>query len=132
MLEQLKIHHIGYLVRNIERAKQEFQNLGFSVVSDVIYDDYRGINIAFLEKDGYLIELVSSVDENSNVVSIKKIGNSPYHICYEVENMEMAIKELQENRFIILHEPHDAVAINNRKVSFLMHGQIGLIELVEN
>lgn len=132
MLESLKIHHIGYLVRNIEKAKKIFTNMGFLTVQEVIYDEYRGINIAFLNKDGYLIELVSPVDENSDVESIKrKIGNSPYHICYEVDDIKSSIEKLQENRFILLHEPHDAVAINSRKVAFLMHGQIGLIEIVE-
>ena len=132
MLEQLKVHHIGYLVRNIEKAKKVFLGFEYEVVSECVHDSFRGIDIIFLEKDGYMIELVSPTDDTSDVASLKKkIGNSPYHICYEVNDLPKMIDMLQKERFVLVHEPHNAVAISNRRVAFLMHGQIGLIELVE-
>lgn len=66
---------------------------------------------------------VSPLDDSSDVASIKrKIGNSPYHICYEVNDIAEMIEELQKERFVLVHQPHNAIAINNRKVVFLMHG----------
>ena len=128
----MKVHHIGYFVKNIEKGKKTFLALGYEIEQDTVRDEYRGIDIAFLEKDGYRVELVSPFTEESVVYDLrKKMGNSPYHICYEVENLESAIEDLQEQRFVVTQEPHEAVAIDGKRVCFLIHGQMGIIELVE-
>ena len=85
----LRVHHIGYLVKKIESAIRAFQNLGYETVQDTIYDEIRKVNICFLEKDGYCIELVSPAAEDSVVSGLlKKFKNSPYHICYETAHFE--------------------------------------------
>jgi len=128
----MKIHHIGYFVKNIAKGMKTFCDLGYEVEQDVVRDEYRGIDIAFLMKDGYRVELVSPYTEESVVYDLrKKMGNSPYHICYEVENIEQSIEELQAQRFVVTQEPHEAVAIDGKRVCFLIHGQMGIIELVE-
>jgi len=128
----MKVHHIGYFVKNIEKGKRSFIDLGYEVEQDVVRDEYRGIDIAFLVKDGYRVELVSPYTEESVVYDLRKrMGNSPYHICYEVADLDTAIRELQAQRFVVTQEPHEAVAIDGKRVCFLIHGQIGIIELVE-
>ncbi len=128
----MKVHHIGYFVKNIEKGKRSFIDLGYEVEQDVVRDEYRGIDIAFLVKDGYRVELVSPYTEESVVYDLRKrMGNSPYHICYEVADLDAAIGELQAQRFVVTQEPHEAVAIDGKRVCFLIHGQIGIIELVE-
>ncbi len=128
----MKVHHIGYFVKNIEKGKRSFVDLGYEVEQDVVRDEYRGIDIAFLVKDGYRVELVSPYTEESVVYDLRKrMGNSPYHICYEVADLDAAIGELQAQRFVVTQEPHEAVAIDGKRVCFLIHGQIGIIELVE-
>jgi len=54
----MKIHHIGYLVKSMEKAQKTFTELGYRIEQETVYDDYRQIDICFLEKDGYRIELV--------------------------------------------------------------------------
>lgn len=54
-MNTLKIHHIGYLVKKINAAVKEFEHLGFTLIQDITYDNYRKVNICFLEKDGYTI-----------------------------------------------------------------------------
>ena len=49
----LKIHHIGYLVKKGQRAQASFLALGYHTVQDWVRDDARGIDISFLEK-GYI------------------------------------------------------------------------------
>ena len=86
----------------------------------------------FLEKNGYRVELVSPKTNNSVVADLrKKIGNSPYHICYETDDLEAEVDSLKQKRFVVCEEPHDAVALKNRRVVFMVHGQVGMIELVE-
>ena len=129
-----KIHHIGYLVKKIERAKELFQGLGYTLEKEIIYDSFRDVDICFLRGGGvYRIELVSPRSIESVVGKLRvKIGNSPYHICYEVENLEKCIDFLRGNKYVIWEEPHEAVALENRRVAFLMSGQIGMIELLES
>lgn len=64
--------------------------------------------------------------------TLKKIGNSPYHICYECEDVEAAIKELKEKGYMQTGEVEQAVAISEQsRVCFLYKRTSGLIELVD-
>ena len=38
MISTLKIHHIGYLVKKIEKAQSQFLTLGYQVVSKICRD----------------------------------------------------------------------------------------------
>lgn len=128
----MKIHHIGYLVKKFDRAVREFEALGYKKKSDVTYDEYRKINILFIEKDGYTVELVSPTDKQSVVYDLlKKLGNSPYHICYVVSNLDLSISELTSKGYVCFDEPHEAVALSNKRVVFLIHPYLGMIELLE-
>lgn len=128
----LKIHHLGYLVKNIEKAKGSFAALGFSVVQDSVYDPCRGIELLFMEKDGYRIELVTPKTETSVVSKlIKTYKNAPYHICYLSDNFEQDIKDLSGSGYIQIDVPTPAPALGNARVCFLMGAHNGLIELLE-
>ena len=48
----MRIHHIGYLVKKMDKAVKAFLNLGYTLVQDVVLDDYRQVTICFMEKDG--------------------------------------------------------------------------------
>ena len=127
----LKIHHIGYLVKKMDAAILSFKNLGYHIMQDTTYDDIRKINICFLEKDGYCIELVSPTSEDSVVHGLlKKYKNCPYHICYETENFEEDYRSLLSNGFISIDNPTPAPALLNREVVFLTNSTMGMIELI--
>lgn len=126
------VHHIGYLVKNMEDSIKSFETLGYAKESEIVNDMDRGIYICFLTMNHYRVELVSPIDENSTVSGlIKKLGNTPYHICYEVENMEEAIAKLKKQKFALIQKPKEAIAIDRKKVAFLYEKNIGMIELVE-
>lgn len=128
----LKVHHIGYLVKKIDKAMDEFGRLGYTAVSEVVYDDYRKIHICFMEKDGYRIELISPAD-NGSVVSglLKKYKNSPYHICYETPDFEADLASLSGESFTAIDTPMPAPALQGRRVVFLVNPFLGMIELLD-
>ena len=66
-MSTLTIHHIGYLVKKIVPAIRSFEALGFQVAREVTRDDIREVDICFLEKDGYRVELVSPYSATSVV-----------------------------------------------------------------
>lgn len=130
-MSTLKVHHIGYLVKKIEKAKQTFEQLGYRVEQDIVYDDIRKINICFMVMGDCRVELVSPVSEDSVVAGlIRKYKNSPYHICYETDDYEAAYAELTAGGFLAIDTPTPAPALSGRKVVFLTNAAIGMIELI--
>lgn len=126
-----KIHHIGYLVKKIEKARQTLEALGYRQEQDTVYDPARDVDICFLQKDGYRIELVSPVSENSVVSGLlKKYKNCPYHICYEAGDYENASAALSAAGFLAIDTPTEAPAMGGRKVAFFSSPAIGMIELL--
>jgi methylmalonyl-CoA/ethylmalonyl-CoA epimerase len=137
MLPDFQFHHIGIATGSIKNTAQYYLDAGYSI-SDTIYDPIQNVYIAFLDKIGMprieLIEPNASIDNKANhPVSkiIDKSGVSPYHICYEVANIDNAINELKKKKFLPLTRPINAVAMDNKKICFLYNKDVGLIELVE-
>lgn len=129
----LNVHHIGYLVKQIERAKQTFALLGYQTKQDTVYDDIRKVNICFLEKDGYCIELVSPASEDSVVAGLyKKYKNCPYHICYETADFEKDFEALRAEGFMPIDTLTPAPALSGKEVVFMTHAALGMIELIKS
>ena len=93
----MRIHHIGYLVKKMDKA----------------------VKVSPASKESVVFDLM------------KKMGNTPYHICYETEDMDAQIAALLAEHYVICSEMHEAIAIAGKRVCFLIHPFIGMIELVE-
>lgn len=128
----MRVHHIGYLVKDVHKSIPSFEELGYSIIKDVVYDEARDVNICFMEQDGYCIELVAPCSEQSVVYEqLKRQGITPYHICYEVDNLDVAIEEYRSKKYVMIQAPAQAPAIEGRRVAFLFNRTVGMIELVE-
>ena len=129
------IDHVGYAVKNIKKALPSFQALGFEF-AEIICDDLRKINLCFGQKDGYVIELVSPAYKGvpSPVDDVlKKNGSTPYHFCYRTERMlEEEIENFEASGFKVLIPPVPATAFGDKRVVFMYHITVGLIEIVES
>lgn len=132
----MQIHHIAYAVADIAAASEKLGFLGFRTIRPVMADPDRNIRIAFLrhEESGLCLELVEP-DGTPNPVSghlEKSSGMSvPYHICYETGQLEQAIEACRAQGFFLIQKPAPAVAIDGRRVAFLLSKEGGMIELVE-
>ncbi|WP_017752671.1 VOC family protein [Clostridium tyrobutyricum] len=127
----MNIHHIGYAVKDIKKAFEKFKDIGYMEETEIIKDEFRKVDIQFIIKDGYRIELVSPNDKDSPVNKIVNKSCAPYHICYETTNLEENIKYLIKRGYTLFKEPEAAIAINNRKVAFLFSRDLGLVEILE-
>ena len=45
--------------------------------------------------------------------------------------MEREIERLQQQRYHLIQDPKEAPCIDGRKVAFLQHPEIGIVELLE-
>lgn len=102
----MKVHHVGYLVKKLDKAAEEFEKLGFVRQGDMTNDTYRKVDILFLEKDGYVVELVSPNAPDSVVSGlIKTYKNAPYHICYESADFQADLEQLTQNGYVQIDQP---------------------------
>lgn len=131
MIKNCRFHHIGYAVRDLMETADNYISAGWTL-SEIFDDLIQNSKIAFLKRDGFpIIELVAAVDDKSPVVNtLKKSGVSPYHICYEVDDIKSAIKELNDMDFFTLFDPVPAIALDNKLICYLYSANVGLIELV--
>jgi methylmalonyl-CoA/ethylmalonyl-CoA epimerase len=132
MLEKARFHHIGIAVNSIAHTSAIYQTAGYQL-SDTTIETIQNVRIAFLTKAGSpLLELVEPIDIKSPVYNIlKKVGVSAYHFCYEVENLQMEIAEMENKGFRLMVTPVATAAFANRQICFLYHLDAGLIELLE-
>lgn len=129
----MRIDHIGYAVKSIEKSMEQFKKIGY-VFGNLIADEKRNIYICFGMLDNYRIELISPLNKKkwSPVDNyIKRIGNTPYHVCYKIANLEETIRDLKENGYIETAPPEEACAFGSKRVAFLFHARVGIIEVVE-
>ncbi len=107
----MNIHHIGYLVKDIEKAKEAFKKLGFKITQAVSEDLDRKASICFINNGVYCVELISPWKESDLYPLLKKFKKTAYHICYEVGCLELAIKKMEEEGFTLFRAPEKAVSI---------------------
>lgn len=125
-------NHIGYAVNSLCEAIEVFELLGISFDKKIIDSD-RFVEICFGTCDNCTFELIAPLDESSPVSNLlKRNGNGPYHLCFATDNIDVEIERLHEKGFIIVEKPNPAVAFDNKRVCFLYHKNIGIIELVES
>lgn len=128
----LKFHHIGYATLNINETSDEFTNLGYTLMGEVQVDKIQKVKICFLEKENApLIELVEPLQNNSLLNKfLDKNGVFPYHICYEVDDIDVAFDYFTVvEDYIPLFRPIEAVALNDKKICYFFKKGIGYIEL---
>lgn len=135
----MRIDHIGYLCKDINKSIEVFLSLGYKQETEIFEDSVqagdnkpRNVFICFLRNGDYRVELVSPIDEMSDVyATIKRQGEGPYHICYQVEDLEESVLELKKAGWMMLKRPAQAIAFDNKLVAFLFKAGAGTIELVE-
>lgn len=143
----MKIHHIGVFVKNMEKSIKKYMDLGYRVSpkagnQEIQLDHERNIKILFMDNgiDDVMIELIELLDPSkpSPVDFIIKGGAGnysdaiPYHICYEVENIDRAVEELRKKHFILINEKAPTTEVlYHKQVCFLYNKASGMIELIE-
>jgi len=129
----MRFHHVGIAVQNIYAAINAYKALGYSKTSEVIYDPIQKVQLCFLDKDeSPTLELVAALSLESPVTNIlANSGPTPYHNCFEVDDITKSIAGLKEQGYRRLSAIVPAIAFGNKKICFLFHKEVGLIELLE-
>ena len=125
-------HHLGIATRNIEKCAEIYGNLGYTK-SEIKIEPSQNVKICFLHKQkSPVLELVEPLSKDSPISRmIQASGTTPYHSCYEVENIKLAVNELEALNFRPLFEPTKSEAMEEGLFCYLFSPDVGLIELYE-
>jgi methylmalonyl-CoA/ethylmalonyl-CoA epimerase len=133
MLSEFTFHHIGVVTDSIVKTSEYYKEAGYEA-TEKIFDPIQNVNICFLNKAANpgieLIEPISNLSPVSD--TLRKVGVSPYHFCYEVGDIYKAIQCLRKKKFVMLFKPVVAEALQNRLICFLYNKEVGLIELIQS
>ncbi|MCR5655134.1 MAG: VOC family protein [Lachnospiraceae bacterium] len=128
----MKVHHVGYLVKNLKKSEKQFLTLGFSIEREAAYDEIRRVNISFLVNGDTRVELVEPADKESPLFPLlSKFKNAPYHICYETDDLEKTQREYEAMHYVTIQPAQIAPCIDGRRVVFMNSSAAGIIELLE-
>ena len=74
--------------------------------------------------------IVQPADDTCSVNKIvKSRGVSPYHLCYETDDIDQAFCDLMEQGYIPLFRPVEAIAFENRRICYFFKKESGYLEL---
>jgi len=122
-------------VRDIEKAVEFYSGtLGFRRITEPVSVPSQNVKVCFIElASGALLELVQGVEDGSPVDQlIEKTGGGPYHLCFEVPDLDVAIKALRKKRCFPLtrFEQHTEGGLS--RFAFLLTPDRHLFELCES
>lgn len=120
--EGARFEHLGLAVRSLA---------GEVNAAEITEDPERKVNVAFIYVDDIKVELVEPAEESSPVTNILKKGQSLYHMCFTVPDLEKAVKTARGNGFHCISKTAPGKAYDNAKVIWVFNKVYGLFELIE-
>jgi len=128
-----KIDHIGIAVKDLNKAVRLFRDVfGMEVQTEETVDDYQ-LHLASLKIGETEIEVLEGTSDKSPISRfIDKRGEGIQHICFAVDDIHSALRELAEKGLKLIDQKPRLVR-HGQKIAFLhpegTHGI--LVELVE-
>lgn len=132
MFDNMRLHHIGVITGKLEASTLFYESLGYSS-SGIYVDSIQKARIVLMQRgNDPIIELITPNSPDSPAAGwIQRIQAGPYHICFEVVDLDAAITFLRGQLLSQILGPVPAVAFNMRRVVFLWSSKSGLMELLE-
>ncbi|GHC04740.1 VOC family protein [Cerasicoccus arenae] len=127
-----RLHHIGYLVENIDTARQHWVDVyGYELDGEIIHDAGQQALVCLLRQPSasHWIELISPDSTDSHLQRALQRKVSLHHVAYAVDNFDSSIQTLRSGGCVPLGKPAIGVAFGRRIMWF--HDPLrGLIELI--
>jgi methylmalonyl-CoA/ethylmalonyl-CoA epimerase len=135
MVRPLRLHHLGFVVANIETAMPGFlRSLAAEWDGNVFHDPLQKVRVAFLatRSQDPAIELVEPAAQDSPVLRfLQTCGGGLHHVCYEVADLEQELVEFRSRGALIVKRPKPAVAFGGRRIAWVITSEKLLVELLE-
>ena len=127
-----RFHHIGVVTAHLEKSCEFYKSLGYESSTKYL-DPLQMVDIIFMKRaDAPMVELIRPTNPKSPAQAwLERVKAGPYHLCYEVENLDETIDTFRKSGLTVASKPTPAVAFDGRLVSFLWSLSSGLIELLQ-
>ena len=104
-LSDARLDHVGIVVHSIDEALATYCGLlGFRLLERTDAPDH-GVEIAFLDAGHGTIELLSPTDDDNGTARfLARRGEGPHHVCFAVDDIEMALAELRARNIRLIDE----------------------------
>ena len=102
------LNHVGVAVPSIEKAINTYQNLyNVSDISKIGEMPEQGVRFCFVNLPNSQIELIEPLGDNSPIQNFldKNPKGGQHHICFEVNDIHEAKKEMEDKGATVLNEP---------------------------
>lgn len=129
--------HIGYIVNDLKKSIADFQNMFDLSDEDIrVFPDFNLVadsRFAFFHADGLNFELIEPISEHFKSILFNS-GVGINHICFTVENIEDAVKEMGQKGIRTGHvTPNGIITMPHQKMVYFNPQDTGgvLIEYIE-
>ncbi|MGL1920345.1 MAG: methylmalonyl-CoA epimerase [Hyphomicrobiales bacterium] len=130
-----KLNHVAIAVVNLEQATNVYRQTLGAKVSDVQKLPEHGVSVVFVELPNSKIELLEPLGDHSTITAFlaKNPSGGMHHICYEVDDIQIAIQKMQADGVRILGDGKPKIGAHGKPVIFMHPKDMGgvLIELEE-
>ena len=102
------LNHVGIAVPSIETAAKIYKNLyGVVNITEPGELPAQGVRFCFVNLQNSQIELIEPLGENSPIDNflVKNPKGGQHHVCFEVDDVHLAKKEMEEKGAKVLNEP---------------------------
>lgn len=134
-MAQPRLHHVGYVVADVEESLPQWQaSLDAGWVSPVYHDPLQKVNVVFLQpgaEDSVQVELVAPAGEGSPVAPFLAKGGGLHHMCYEVDDLDAHLAVMKNRKAVVIRPPKPAVAFEGRRIAWMVTRERLVLEFVE-
>jgi methylmalonyl-CoA/ethylmalonyl-CoA epimerase len=132
---RMRVHHLGVAVENMELAVRTYcKTLGMRILSGPIDDPLQRVRVCFLGTTlpgDAVVELISSLGDQSPIDKYLRKEIGAYHLCYEVDDLHAALIHMRSEGCLLVSGPVPATAFDGRQIAWLYLPTRHLVELVE-
>ncbi|HVZ68604.1 MAG TPA: methylmalonyl-CoA epimerase [Rhizomicrobium sp.] len=116
-----RLNHVAIATRDIAAATAIYRDtLGAKVSGQVPQPDH-GVTTVFVELPNTKIELLEPLGANSPIAKFleKNPGGGIHHVCYEVDDIYAAVKQMKEKGATITGTGEPRIGAHGKPVVFL-------------
>ena len=140
----LRLNHIGVVVHDVLEIAEVLRTLGLKPLTKPEPDPVQKVTACFMGKEGseeVHIELLEPTDNQSPIAKfLGKKGGGLHHLCFEVDDIDTATRDLERKGFKVVSEPVECIGYDRSfdlrkkpctRIAFLMTSNKLLIELLQ-
>lgn len=131
-----RMHHVGYVVADIESAAKGFvQSLHATWDGRIFADPNQKVKVTFLSTGAQETQ-IELVEPNAPDAPVRKFlderGGGLHHVCYETADLDSALAEMRSQGGLVAKRPKPAVAFEGRRIGWVLTAEKLLVELLES